>query len=347
MQGPCIISAYPRVNRYIKLSGNLLKNQKTCYNLGEERVTIGTKDIASKELISINRIFADIINGYIYKGEQKVRPEALSDYRTHVAYRSDRGVLHDQDRDVSKLLSGEVGLQMSLINMENQTGIEDKMPMRIIGYDGASYRQQLTKEWGEKESIPVITFVLYFGTEKEWKEKLALSDMFHVPKEYCPFFKDYDINVINVAWLPDEVIERFQSDFKILAKCLKHRRLHPDEPFMDEQKMEYARELLQMLTEVTGDRDFVENYVDDNGKEAKTMAEVFTGKRQCEIRAQKEGIQQGLKQGLEQGLEQGVSQERLRLITKLINKGMPEEFILSMEFTPEEITKAKEQMQNQ
>jgi len=120
---------------------------------------------------------------------------------------------------------------------------------------------------------------------------------------------------------------------------------------MDEQKMEYARELLQMLTEVTGDRDFVENYVDDNGKEAKNMAEVFTGKRQCEIRAQKEGIQQGLKQGieqgLEQGLEQGVSQERLRLITKLISKGMPEEFILSMEYTPEEIAKAKEQMQNQ
>lgn len=42
------------------------------------------------------------------------------------------------------------------------------MPLRVIAYDGASYRSQMLKK-EEKEFCKVITLVLNFG-EKQWKE---------------------------------------------------------------------------------------------------------------------------------------------------------------------------------
>lgn len=37
------------------------------------------------------------------------------------------------------------------------------MPVRVFGYEGASYRSQLT----DKRVAPVITMVLYFGIDKQ------------------------------------------------------------------------------------------------------------------------------------------------------------------------------------
>ena len=50
-----------------------------------------------------------------------------------------------------------------LYGIENQTVSENRMPVRVFGYEGASYRSQLT----DKRVAPVITMVLYFGIDKQ------------------------------------------------------------------------------------------------------------------------------------------------------------------------------------
>ena len=50
-----------------------------------------------------------------------------------------------------------------LYGIENQTVLEKRMPVRVFGYEGASYRSQLT----DKRVAPVITMVLYFGIDKQ------------------------------------------------------------------------------------------------------------------------------------------------------------------------------------
>ena len=52
---------------------------------------------------------------------------------------------------------------MALFGIENQTDIEKNMPFRVIGYDGAAYRQQLLQK---RKPVPVITLVLHFGTKE-------------------------------------------------------------------------------------------------------------------------------------------------------------------------------------
>ena len=52
---------------------------------------------------------------------------------------------------------------MALFGIENQTDIEKNMPFRVIGYDGAAYRQQLLQK---RKPVPVIIFGLHFGTKE-------------------------------------------------------------------------------------------------------------------------------------------------------------------------------------
>ena len=52
------------------------------------------------------------------------------------------------------------------LKLDNETLPEKYMPLRILGYDGASYRSQLQKK--RKRPVAVLTIVLYFGTDKMW-----------------------------------------------------------------------------------------------------------------------------------------------------------------------------------
>ena len=68
-----------------------------------------------------------------------------------------------------------------ITGMENETQITKDMPFRVIGYDGASYRDQLfpvknTKGKTVKNTykrFPVVSLVLHFG-EKHWDSPVTL-----------------------------------------------------------------------------------------------------------------------------------------------------------------------------
>ena len=136
------------------------------------------------------------------------------------------GKIHQQERDVSKFWkNGEV--RISILGFENQTIQDTDMPLRVISYDGASYKQQLLDK-KVKQRYPVATLVLYFGIEDKWTAPKHLLDCFKVPEELKPFVSDYKINVFNIAWLSDETIDMFKSDFKIVAKYFQTLRLKKD-----------------------------------------------------------------------------------------------------------------------
>ena len=44
---------------------------------------MGQKDITEKLLEDYNDVFADIINGLIFKGEQRILPESLENAKVH------------------------------------------------------------------------------------------------------------------------------------------------------------------------------------------------------------------------------------------------------------------------
>ena len=144
------------------------------------------------------------------------------------------------------------------------------MPLRIIGYDGASYRAELSQE----DRYPIITLVFYFG-DKPWGKNRKLYDAIEIPEEFKPFVSDYKINVFEIAHLPEEAIEYFHSDFKVVVDYFVHKRTNPDYRPVDPAIFQHVDELLKMMAAITHDDRFLEVLYDEEGGKPKDMCEVL------------------------------------------------------------------------
>mgnify|MGYP003289464190 CR=1 FL=1 len=101
-----------------------------------------------------------------------------------------------------------------LLGLESQEHIHYAMPMRIMGYDYATYKKQYdsnaqkyktTGELKEDEFlsrmkktdkfIPVITVVVYYG-EKEWDGAKSLHEMLHIPEKMMKYVNDYKMLLV-------------------------------------------------------------------------------------------------------------------------------------------------------
>jgi predicted transposase YdaD len=237
------------------------------------------KDITEKNLEAFNDVFADIVNVLLFKGKHLMKEKDLEVASKDSMFKAD-GKIHQQERDVSKFWkNGEV--RISILGFENQTVQDYKMPLRVISYDGASYKQQLldtyddkSKDKKKKALYPVVTLVLYFGTEEKWSTHKNLLSCFKVPEELKAFVNDYKINVFNIAWLSDKTIDMFKSDFKIVAKYFQTVRRKKDYKGSKEE-IRHVDALLKMLSVLTGDNSFEEIYNEGNLKKGGvTMCDV-------------------------------------------------------------------------
>ena len=229
------------------------------------------KDITEKNLEALNDVFADIVNVLLLKGEQVINEKDLEADTTKSMFKAD-GKIHEQERDVSKFWkNGEI--RISILGIENQTAQDSDMPLRVISYDGASYKQQLLDK-KQKKRYPVATLVLYFGTEEKWSKAKHLYDCFEVPEKLKPFVNDYKINVFNIAFLSPKTIAMFKSDFKIIAEYFRAKRLNQKYKGSQE-KLKHANETLKMFSALTGDNSFEKVYNEGNSKKGGiTMCDV-------------------------------------------------------------------------
>ena len=232
---------------------------------------MGEKDIAEKNLEAFNDVFADIVNVLLFKGNKLMKEKDLESAVKDSMFKAD-GKIHQQERDVSKFWkNGEI--RISILGFENQTNPDKDMPLRVISYDGASYKQQLLDKKA-KQRYPVATIVLYFGTKEKWSTPKNLFGCFNVPEELKPFVNDYKINVFNIAWLSNKTIDMFQSDFKIVAKYFQTVRLKREYKGTNEE-IRHVDALLKMLSALTGDNSFEEVYnVGNLKKGGVTMCDV-------------------------------------------------------------------------
>ena len=255
------------------------------------------QDITEKTLESYNDVFADIVNGLLFGGEPVVLEHALTDAQSFSTYKI-AGDLRSQDRDVAKYWnrSSKVRIQvrMAYLGFENQTKYEKDMPLRVIGYDGAAYRAELS----QKDRYPVLTLVLYFGREP-WGKNRSLHDAIDLPEQFKPYVSDYAINVFEIAFLSEETIASFKSDFRIVADYFVHSRTDLDYRPADSVRFRHVDEVLQLLGAVTGDDRYSEILNEEGGK-PENMCEVLD---RAEARGEIRGIDKARLEGINSLIE--------------------------------------------
>ena len=229
------------------------------------------KDITEKLLTDIDEVFADIYNNLCFNGENIIKPDDLSNASVTTAFISNdvtRGLISD----VSKIYKNS-NLTLALLNIENQSTEDSDMPFRIIGYEGAKYNSQLIS--GSDERYVVATLVLNFNTKKRWSTPKSIKESLKnkYPIELDEYINDYKVNVIDVAFMDKEDIEKLNSDFKAVAKYyyLKINNIEDFEELGD-CNLKYPVQTFATMKALTGDsrfetayNDYVETHKDDKG----------------------------------------------------------------------------------
>lgn len=153
------------------------------------------------------------------------------------------------------------------------------MPLRVISYDGADYRAQIRlrqdiirrnanlKDRQEKEPVPdfypVISIVLYFGLER-WNKPLNLKSCFAIPEGLEDYVNDYEVHIFEVAFLSDETISMFKSDFRQIAEFFAQSRKIKEgtlkEYTIPVGDLVHAKEVMELMSAMTGDHSFEDSY---------------------------------------------------------------------------------------
>ncbi len=288
---------------------------------------MGVKDITEKYLESYNDVFLDIVNVYFaingIKDLRIERPEDLKDAQTRTVYKS-VGEIREQERDVTKLWVTE-GAVISLIGLENQSVIDRTMPLRIFGYEGADYRYQLTQK--DRKLNPVFTIIVYFGTSERWPKSRTLFELLKVPDSLKMLLNDCHVNVLELAWLTDDQIELFKSDFKFVARQVRSERTG-EEFIPSDERVTYPDALLKLMGALTGDRRFTEavNNLADFYEGGNFTMKSFLEKAEAKgIAIGEERVRQSIFQSL---LSDGMPRERaIKLVGLNESADRPKDFV--------------------
>lgn len=264
---------------------------------------MGQKDLSEKILVAYDDVFADIINVLLFQGQSVIRPEELEEKEAKTFYK-ESGTLHELDRDVVKRWKkGEV--RFACIGIENQTDVDPDMVFRVIGYDGTAYRAQLDERMSSGSRYPVITMVLYFGYQRRWNAPISLLEKVTIPEGLDPYVYDYGMNLFEIAYLSEEQVEMFQSDFKIVADYFVQKRKNK-EYTPSNVTMQHVDAVLQLLSIMENDSRFTEIQYKTSGKKVETMCDVLDA---------------AIGKGIEQGIQRGRNEERRELMSMLYKKG--------------------------
>ena len=281
---------------------------------------MGEKDITEKTLASYNDVFADIVNGLLFNGRPVIDPDDLSDASPYSMYKAD-GQIHEQERDVSKILKTASGatneIRIAFLGFEHQTQYDKDMPLRVIGYDGAAYRAELSA----KERYPVITIVLYFGNT-HWESSRTLYEVVDVPEKLRPYVNDYKVNLFEIAFMSDDEIRRFHSDFRIIADFIAHKRADPDYVSTDRTEFVHTDEVLKLMSLLTDDDRYELTLNSEEGGKPKNMCEMLD-------RVEARGVEKGRAEGMAKGEN---------MVIALLRKLTPEseDYYKALNASPEE-----------
>jgi hypothetical protein len=119
------------------------------------------------------------------------------------------------------------------------------------------------------------------------------------------YVSDYRMNLFEIAYLTDEQVSLFKSDFKYVADYFVQMRKN-GKYVPKEGEIKHVHEILTLMSALTNDNRFEDSYEEVRRKERVNMCSVLD---EVENR------------GIEKGIEKGILQQLVKLIARKMAKG--------------------------
>ena len=106
---------------------------------------MGKSNIAIKQFFRDKERFADLFNGYVFQGEQIVKPEDLEekDSESSIIIQSKNSTSKGVQKYRDIAMHWKKGAALTILAIENQDKVHYAMPVRTMLYDGLSYADQI------------------------------------------------------------------------------------------------------------------------------------------------------------------------------------------------------------
>lgn len=208
---------------------------------------MGKEDVYTSDYLENAEVFADLVNGVLYHGEQVVKPGELSEQDGELRSVSE-GTVKKTIRDKVRLWKGAA---IVVLSVENQTRVDYRMVIRAMLSESMAYDRQwkkLREKWrrerrkqsgAEKERLtsdefisgmrkedkfmPVITIVVYYGKEKPWDGARTLHELLDVEgyeEKIFPFVSNYRLNLFD--YHEYEEFGQFRSELQSVFEFLRY-----------------------------------------------------------------------------------------------------------------------------
>lgn len=303
------------------------------------RRKMGKKDNALELYFEDNERYADLINGYVFNGEQIVRGQDISEKdgrASGVAGRIRKRLEVQKYRDAMRRVA--LGTEFVLIGLEHQDEIHYAMPVRVMLQDAAGYDEQLRsvrrlnrRRRGlnggeflggftrEDRMKPVLTLVLYYGTEA-WdgaRDLYGLMDRNKYPEQIMDMVNNYRIHVLEVRRFRE--IGCFRTDlYEVFGFIQKAGDKEAERLFTEENRIRFEamdEEAFDVITALTGSGELEaekERCRDEGGKI--NMCEAIRGM-----------IEDGRIEGRAEGRAEGEFKKTERVARNMYSRGMSAE----------------------
>lgn len=151
--------------------------------------------------------FADLMNGWIYRGEKKLTAEQIQETDSRYTAETNRKY-RTRYRDIAKR-------------------VKNIRVVLVVGTEIQSYVDySMSPIAKEDRLIPAITLVLYMG-EEPWDAADNLHeilDFSNVTDEWKEYIQNYKVHVLDICHTPDERLMEFPNDIASMFLFIKYAK---------------------------------------------------------------------------------------------------------------------------
>lgn len=296
---------------------------------------MGQMDMYQSDFYEDKSRFADVFNGILFGGKEVMKSEELENEDSVI-------VSTGKSKNLKKVICDKIrrwkGRYVSILVLENQSYVDYRMVLRVMGSEVIGYEKQRKEKYLEQQRkndkfnpqeylsgmkkgqkyIPIITLVLYLGKDKLWDGPRSLYEMLELDEEIKPFVNDFKLNLFDYHDYKD--FSMFKTENRLLFEMLANAKnkkkmlaVLKQQTHSGEVDEVSARAILGILNVKMDLAKIMRK--DEQGREVYDMCQAFEDYKE-------DGRKLGLKQGRREGKKEGKREGELMALKKVVKNLM-------------------------